>query len=38
MKMVREVTSEEIRKVIFAMDNNKALGLDGFGALFFKRA
>nr|GEV15528.1 hypothetical protein [Tanacetum cinerariifolium] len=36
--MVREVTSKEIRDAIFAMGDNKALGPDGYSALFFKES
>lgn len=33
-----EMTSEEIKKVIFKMDNNKASSSNGFGTYIFKRA
>lgn len=36
--LVEEVMAKEIKDTIFGMDNNKALGLDGFGAYFFKVA
>lgn len=36
--MAREVSSDDIKKVMFDMDNNKALRPNGFGALLFKRA
>ncbi|XP_039045257.1 uncharacterized protein LOC120184986 [Hibiscus syriacus] len=35
---VKEVTSDEIREVIFSQGNDKAPGPDGFTALFFKKA
>lgn len=34
--MCTEVTHEEIKSALFAIDDNKALGIDGFNALFFK--
>lgn len=37
LNMVEEVTSEEIKRTFFDMDNNKALGLDGFGTFFLRR-
>ncbi|GKA15175.1 sodium/hydrogen exchanger 6 [Tanacetum coccineum] len=36
--MVRNVTNEEIKSVIFSMRDDKAPGLDGFTAAFFKKA
>jgi hypothetical protein len=36
--MAAEVSRDEIRKVIFAMDRNKASGSDGFSAGFFQKA
>lgn len=35
-KMVKDVTTKEIRDTFFAMYNEKALGCDGFNSLFFK--
>lgn len=32
----REITDEEIRRVIFGMGSFKALGEDGFHALFYQ--
>ena len=34
--LIRSVTSKEIRSTIFGIDGDKALGLDGFTAQFFK--
>ncbi|XP_044505748.1 uncharacterized protein LOC123225703 [Mangifera indica] len=34
--LIKENSVEEIKETIFAMDNNKAPGLDGYGACFFK--
>ena len=36
--MVREVSEDEIKSTIFAMNDNKAPGPDGFGAKFYKTA
>ncbi|KAL8119827.1 hypothetical protein AgCh_017083 [Apium graveolens] len=36
--MIREVTNEEIKDVIFHMGDDKASGPDGYSALFFKKA
>ncbi|GKC41519.1 sodium/hydrogen exchanger 6 [Tanacetum coccineum] len=36
--MVRNVTNEEIKSVIFSMGDDKAPGPDGFTAAFFKKA
>lgn len=36
--MVRIVTDEEIKKVIFAMGDDKPSGPDGYSAIFFKKA
>ncbi|XP_044507208.1 uncharacterized protein LOC123226743 [Mangifera indica] len=36
--MIKEVEEDEIKATIFAMDNNKAPGPDGYGAFFFKAA
>jgi hypothetical protein len=36
--MEAEITREEVRKTIFAMNQNKALGPDGFSAGFYHRA
>ncbi|GJS84289.1 hypothetical protein Tco_0750830 [Tanacetum coccineum] len=36
--MVREVTDQEIHKAMFSIGDNKALGLDGYPAAFFKEA
>ncbi|KAL8091333.1 hypothetical protein AgCh_033807 [Apium graveolens] len=36
--LVREVSSEEIKEVIFHMGDDKASGPDGYSALFFKKA
>ncbi|GKA12143.1 protein LAZ1 [Tanacetum coccineum] len=38
MNMVREVTSEEVKGVIFSMGNEKSPGPDGFTVVFFKEA
>ncbi|GJS41527.1 reverse transcriptase domain-containing protein [Tanacetum coccineum] len=38
MNMVREITSEEVKGVIFSMGNEKSPGPDGFIAVFFKEA
>lgn len=38
MEIAKEVTNEEVRKVLFAMHNNKASRLDGFDAFFYKKA
>ncbi|GKB91387.1 RNA-directed DNA polymerase, eukaryota, reverse transcriptase zinc-binding domain protein [Tanacetum coccineum] len=38
MSMVQEVTDEEIKQALFKIDDNKALGPDGFSAHFFKKA
>lgn len=35
-KLVHEVTTEEIRKVLFDMPANKSPGPDGFNTEFFK--
>lgn len=37
-EMLKEVTREEIKKVMFAMSNNKVSGPNGFRAYFFKKA
>lgn len=34
--MIKEFTNFEVRKALFAMDNNKAPNLDGFGAIFLQ--
>nr|GEV04229.1 hypothetical protein [Tanacetum cinerariifolium] len=36
--MVREVSNEEIKASMFQIDDNKALGPDGYSATFFKKA
>lgn len=36
--LARKIMEEEIKKVIFSMDNNKAPGLDRYDANFFKKA
>ncbi|XP_063950151.1 uncharacterized protein LOC135152905 [Daucus carota subsp. sativus] len=36
--LIREVSSEEIKEVIFQMGDDKASGPDGYSALFFKKA
>ncbi|KAL8124533.1 hypothetical protein AgCh_012252 [Apium graveolens] len=36
--LIREVSSEEIKEVIFQMGDDKASGLNGYSALFFKKA
>ncbi|KAL8124537.1 hypothetical protein AgCh_012256 [Apium graveolens] len=36
--LIREVPSEEIKEVIFQMGDDKASGLNGYSALFFKKA
>lgn len=36
--MCRPVTGEEVKKALFAIDDNKAPGVDGFNAYFFKKA
>jgi len=36
--MEAEITREEVRKTIFAMNQNKAPGPDGFSAGFYPRA
>lgn len=36
-KMVEEITRAEIEATVFSLANDKALGLDGYGALFFKK-
>lgn len=36
--LVKEVSDEEIKEVFFSLKDNKSPGLDGFNALFFKRA
>lgn len=36
--MCVEVTHEEIKSALFAIDDNKAPGIDGFNGLFFKRS
>lgn len=36
--MTKEVTSEDIRRTLFGMDNNKVMGPNGFDAYFFKKA
>lgn len=38
LKLVEKVTKKEIKDTLFAINNNKTLGLNGFGALFFKAA
>ncbi|GKD29532.1 hypothetical protein Tco_1240310 [Tanacetum coccineum] len=38
MYMVRNVTDDEIKLALFGIDGNKAPGLDGFSAQFFKDA
>ncbi|XP_044503432.1 uncharacterized protein LOC123224015 [Mangifera indica] len=35
--MIKDVEEDEIKSIIFAMDNNKATGPDGYGAYFFAR-
>lgn len=35
MDIIKDVTSKEVRKILFVMNNNKALRPNGFGALFF---
>lgn len=37
-EMLKEVTREEIREVVFAMGDDKASGPDGYSAKFFKSA
>lgn len=37
LEMIKEVISDEVRKVLFVMDNNKALGPNGFGVFFSLR-
>ncbi|GJR36051.1 hypothetical protein Tco_1211735 [Tanacetum coccineum] len=36
--MIREVTREDIKDAMFSIDDNKAPGLDGYTAKFFKKA
>ncbi|GJW91789.1 RNA-directed DNA polymerase, eukaryota, reverse transcriptase zinc-binding domain protein [Tanacetum coccineum] len=36
--MVREVSNEEIKTAMFQIDDNKAPGLDGYSATFFKKS
>ncbi|GJZ48772.1 RNA-directed DNA polymerase, eukaryota, reverse transcriptase zinc-binding domain protein [Tanacetum coccineum] len=36
--MIRKVTREEIKDAMFSIDDNKALGPDGYTAKFFKKA
>ncbi|GJS26843.1 sodium/hydrogen exchanger 6 [Tanacetum coccineum] len=36
--MVRDVLNDEVKSVIFSMGDERALGLDGFTAAFFKKA
>ena len=37
-EMVRNVSNEEIKSVIFEMEDDKASGPDDYSALFFKKA
>ncbi|XP_039001503.1 uncharacterized protein LOC120127716 [Hibiscus syriacus] len=36
--LVKEITKEEIQKVVFCQGNDKALGLDGYTLFFFKNS
>nr|GEY46185.1 RNA-directed DNA polymerase, eukaryota, reverse transcriptase zinc-binding domain protein [Tanacetum cinerariifolium] len=36
--MAKEVSEDEIKDVVFEIDGDKALGLDGFSSGFFKKA
>lgn len=36
--LIKEVTEEEIRVVLFAMSNNKSPGPDGYNVEFYKAA
>ncbi|GJU04495.1 probable L-cysteine desulfhydrase, chloroplastic [Tanacetum coccineum] len=38
VKMIKEVSNEEIKNAIFDIDSNKAFGPDGFSFEFFKKA
>lgn len=38
VKMIVEVSDDEIKSAMFAIGDNKALGLDGYTAMFFKSA
>ena len=35
--LIQDVSEDEIKEALFRMDDNKAPGVDGFNALFFKR-
>lgn len=37
-EMVKKITEDKIKRVMFAMDNNKVLGPNEFGTYFFKKA
>nr|GEU94630.1 hypothetical protein [Tanacetum cinerariifolium] len=37
LRMVNEVTSKEIKDALFELGDNKALGLDGYSFVFFKK-
>ena len=36
--LIQEVSEEEIKEALFGMNDNKALGVDGFNVYFFKNA
>lgn len=35
--MIKDISIDEIERALFSLANNKALGLDGYNALFFKK-
>lgn len=37
-EMVKKITEDKIKRVMFAMDNNKVSGSNEFGTYFFKKA
>lgn len=36
--LIRPITESEVRKALFGIRNHKALGIDGFNSVFFKKA